>query len=39
MDTWDQQKLEEVVKKKHGEKEKKNTTDIVRNQRHLLIIS
>ncbi|XP_046859079.1 zinc finger CCCH domain-containing protein 15-like [Xenia sp. Carnegie-2017] len=29
MDTWDQQKLEEVVKKKHGEKEKKNTTDIV----------
>ncbi|XP_028393513.1 zinc finger CCCH domain-containing protein 15-like isoform X2 [Dendronephthya gigantea] len=29
MDTWDQQKLEEVVEKKHGEKEKKNTTEIV----------
>jgi hypothetical protein len=29
MDTWDQQKLEEVVEKKHGEAEKKNTTEIV----------
>ena len=29
MDNWDQQKLEEVVEKKHGEKEKKNTTEIV----------
>lgn len=31
MDNWDQQKLEEVVEKKHGEKEKKNTTEIVRS--------
>ena len=30
MDTWDQEKLEEVVNKKHGESLKKNTTDIVR---------
>jgi hypothetical protein len=30
MDTWDQQKLEEVVEKKHGEKETKNPTEIVR---------
>lgn len=31
MDTWDQQKLEEVVAKKHGERDKKNatTTEIV----------
>ena len=29
MDTWDQQKLEEVVQKKHGDSEKKNTTEIV----------
>ena len=30
MDTWDQQKLEEVVEQKHGEKDTKNTTEIVR---------
>ena len=30
MDTWDQDKLEEVVEKKHGTKEKqKQKTDIV----------
>ena len=34
MDTWDQQKLEEVVEKKHGENEKKNTTEIVSRSPH-----
>ena len=29
MDEWDEEKLEEVVKKKHGS-EKANATDIVR---------
>ena len=32
MDTWDQQKLEDVVEQKHGEDEQKNSTEIVRGK-------
>ena len=35
MDNWDQNKLEEVVEKKHGGKEKqKQKTDIVRKAKN-----
>lgn len=40
MENWDEQKLAEVVEKKHGEAEKKMpTTDIVRNFYSVFIIT